>query len=101
MSCCVIDLRARAFADIPSDIDDINRISHIYLALVHVVQHLLGTFGPDFVVATMAEQADADDDVTGKSQALLRFQELFLEASAAAESPKAKCWGYLTDLADR
>ena len=33
----------------------------------------------------MAEKADADDDVAFKSQALLRFKELVLEAGAAAK----------------
>ena len=33
----------------------------------------------------MAEETDADDDIASKGQALLYFQELVLEASAAAE----------------
>ena len=60
-------------------------VCHVDLAFVHVVQHLFGAFGPDFVVAAVAEETDADDDVTCERQALLRFQELILEAGAAAE----------------
>ena len=33
----------------------------------------------------MSEKADADDDVAFEGQALLRFQELLLEAGASAE----------------
>ena len=46
---------------------------------MHIVQHLLGALCPDFFVAAMAEQADADDDVALEGQALLRFEELVLE----------------------
>ena len=72
-------------ADISAHVDDEDLVGHVDFALVHIVQHLLGAFGPDFVVATMAEKADADDDVARKGQAFLRFQELLLEARAAAE----------------
>ena len=71
--------------NVPSRVDDVNAVSHVNLALVHVVQHLFGAFGPDFVVAAMAEEAVADDDVAFEGKPLLRFQELVLEASAAAE----------------
>ena len=60
-------------------------VCHVNLAFVHVVQHLLGAFGPDFVVTAVAEEAHADDDVAREGQALLRFHELILEAGAAAE----------------
>lgn len=76
---------ARALADIPADVDDVDAVGHVNLAFVHVVQHLLGAFRPDFVVAAMAEQAHTDDDIAREGQALLRFQELFLETGAAAE----------------
>ena len=72
-------------ADVTAHVDDVDFVGHIDLALVHVVQHLLGAFGPDFVVAAVAEKADADDDVARKGQAFLRFQEGVLEACAAAE----------------
>ena len=81
----VVDFATRAGADITVDVDDVDTVSHVDFALVHVVEHLLGPFGPYFVVAAVAEQADADDDVARESQALLRLQELLLEARAAAE----------------
>ena len=52
---------------------------------MHVVQHLFGAGRPDFVVAAVAEEAHADDDVARKSQAFLRFQELILEAGRSAK----------------
>ena len=52
---------------------------------MHVVQHFLGAFGPDFIVPAVAEEADADDDVACEGEAFLRFQELVFEARAAAE----------------
>ena len=60
-------------------------VCHVDLALVHIVQHLLGAFGPNLVVAAVAEETDADDDVTCERQALLRLQELLLEAGRSAE----------------
>lgn len=72
-------------ADIAAHVDDVDAIGHVDLALVHVIQHLFGAFGPDFVVAAVAEQADADDDVAREGEALLRFQELVLEAGRTAE----------------
>ena len=47
---------AGALADIDSDVNDEDLISHIDLTLVHVVKHSLGTFSPDFVVAAVAEE---------------------------------------------
>ena len=76
----IFNLRAGAGADVAADVDDVDLIGHVDLALVHIVQHLLGALGPDFFVAAMAEQADADDDVALEGQALLRLQELLLEA---------------------
>ena len=81
----VVDFAARALADVSADVDDEDFVGHVDLALVHVVQHLLGAFSPDFVVAAMAEKADADDDVARKGQAFLGLKVLLLEARAAAE----------------
>ena len=81
----VIDFAVRALADVTAYVDDEDLVGHVDFALVHVVQHLLGAFRPDFIVAAVAEQADADDDIAFEGQALLRFQKLLLEARAAAE----------------
>ena len=81
----VFDFASRALADIAAHVDDVDAVGHVDFALVHVVEHFLGPFGPDFVVAAVAEKADADDDVAGEGQAFLCFQELLLEARAAAE----------------
>ena len=72
---------SRALAYIAANVNNVDAVTHINLALVHIVQHLLGAVGPDFVVAAVAEQADADDDVAREGQALLRFKESVLEAS--------------------
>ena len=45
-----------AFADIASDIDHEDFVRHVDLAFVHIVEHSLGTFSPDFVVAAVAEE---------------------------------------------
>jgi len=51
------------WADVSTDIDDEDFVGHTYLTFVHVIQHLLGTFSPDFIISGMAEETDADDDV--------------------------------------
>ena len=51
---------------------------------MHVVEHLFGPFGPNFIVAAVAEETDADDDVAGEGKAFLGFKKLVFEASAAA-----------------
>ena len=89
----VFDLGARALTDIASDIDDIDGIGHVYLALVHVVQHLLGPGSPNLFITGMAEEADTDDDVAFEGETLLGLKEIVLEARAAAE-------GYDFELAD-
>jgi len=85
MAAGVFYFAAGALADIAAHVDDVDAVGHVDFALVHVVEHLLGTLGPDLVVAAVAEEAHAYDDVARKGKALLRFQELFLETSAAAE----------------
>ena len=50
------DFIASALADVAADIDDEDLVGHVDLAFVHVVEHGLGTFSPDFVVAAMAEE---------------------------------------------
>lgn len=79
------DFVAGAFADVAADLDDEDLVGHVDLAFVHVVEHGFGAFGPDFVVSTVTEQTDRDDDVAFKSQAFLCFQVLLLEFRAAAE----------------
>ena len=81
----IFNLRAGAGADVAADVDDVDLIGHVDLTLVQIVKHFLGTLGPDLIVATMAEQADADDDVAFEGKALLGFEELVLEACRAAE----------------
>ena len=78
----ILNLTAGATADVASDVYDEYFVRHINLALVHIVQHLLGAFRPDFIVSGMAEESDADDDIAFKGEALLRFKELFLETCA-------------------
>ena len=85
MAAGVFYFTARTLADITAHVDDIDAIGHVNLALVHVVQHFLDAIGPDFVVAAVAEEANADDDVACEGKALLRFQELLFEAGASAE----------------
>ena len=50
------DFITSALADVAADIDDEDLVSHVDLAFVHVVEHRLGTFSPNFVVAAMAEE---------------------------------------------
>ena len=50
------DFIASAFADVAADIDDEDLVCHVDLAFVHVVEHGLGTFSPDFVVTAVAEE---------------------------------------------
>ena len=50
------DFIACALADVAADVDDEDLVSHVDLALVHVVEHRLGNFSPDFVVAAVAEE---------------------------------------------
>ena len=81
----IVDFAPGALADVSAHVDDVDAVGHINLALVHVIQHLLGSLRPDFIVPAVSEQANTDDDVARKGQALLRLQELLLEARAAAE----------------
>ena len=81
----VVDLGASALADVAADIDDIDGVSHVDLAFVHVVQHLLRPFRPDLIVTGMTEKADTDDDVAFQGETFLGLKELLLEARAAAE----------------
>ena len=50
------DFAPGAFADVAADVDDEDFVGHVDLAFVHVVEHGLGTFSPDFVVAAVAEE---------------------------------------------
>ena len=81
----VLNLRPGAFPDITAKIDDIDGICHVDFTLVHVIEHLLGAFGPDLIISGMSEQSDADNDVAFKGKTLLRLKELLLEAGAAAK----------------
>ena len=79
------DFIACALADVAADIDNEDLVSHVDLAFVHVVEHSFGAFSPDFVITTMAEQTNGDDDVSFKGETLLSFQVLLFELCAAAE----------------
>ena len=46
----------RTLSNVAADIDDEDLVGHVALAFVHVVEHGLGTFSPDFVVAAVAEE---------------------------------------------
>ena len=81
----VFNFAACTLADITTHVNHVYAVSHVNLALVHVIQHFLGALGPDFVIAAVPEEADADDDVARKGQPFLRLQELFLEPRAAAK----------------
>lgn len=52
----IFNLRAGAAADVAADIDHVNPVSHVDLALVHVVKHLLRALGPYLIVPRMTEQ---------------------------------------------
>ena len=81
----ILDFRAGTLTDIAAHIDDIDGVRHVNLPLVHVVEHLLRVARPDFLVSGVAEEAHADDDVAFEGEAFLRFDELILEAGAAAQ----------------
>ena len=81
----VLNLTPGAAADITVHIDDEDFVRHINLAFVHVVQHLLGAFGPHLIIARVAKEADANDDIPLQRQTLLRLKELVLETGAAAQ----------------
>lgn len=81
----VVDFGLSARTDVSPDVDDIDSISHVNLAFVHIVQHLFDAFGPNFIVAAVTEEAYADDDISFQGQAPLGFKELFFEAGAATE----------------
>lgn len=88
----VLDFRAGAVTDVAADVDDVDFVSHVDFPFVHVVEHFLrfreGSFVhavPDFLIAGVAEEPDADDDITRKRQPLLGIHELLFEAGAATE----------------
>ena len=81
----VFNLAAGTLSDVSSLVDDIDFIGHVDLPFMHVVQHGLGPFRPDFVVAGMAEETDRDNDVPFQRQAFLRLYERVLEARTAAK----------------
>lgn len=54
--CYVFNFAAGTLADIAANVNHVNRVHHVNLPFVHVVQHLLDTFGPDFLVTAMDEQ---------------------------------------------
>ena len=75
----VVNFRAGAAADITAHIDDKDLIGHVNFPLVHVIQHLLGTFGPHLIVAGMAEEPGADDNIPFLSQFFLCLRKSVLE----------------------
>ena len=82
----VLYFRTSTGANISTNIDNVDGICHIYLPLVHIVQHLLGPGSPYLIVTRMAEETDTDDDIAFESETFLCLKELFFEASATAES---------------
>ena len=90
MRLSIFNLAPGAASDVATDIDNKDFVGHINLALVHIVKHFLGAVGPDFIVSGMAEESDADDDIAFKSQALLGFKKLVLEAGATTILPVFK-----------
>ncbi len=81
----IFNLTAGAAAYVTADINDEYLIRHVYLTLMHVIQHLLGAFRPYLIVTGMTEQSNAYDYVPLKGKTFLRLQELLLEARAAAQ----------------
>ena len=79
------DFAAGAFADVSTDIDDEDLVSHVDLAFVHVVKHGLGAFRPYLIVSAVTEQSDGDYDISFKRQSLLCFKIFLLELRAAAQ----------------
>ena len=67
----VFDFRPCAGSYVSTDVYDIDLVGHVDLAFVHVVQHLLGAFRPDLIIAGVAEEADADDDVALQREVVL------------------------------
>lgn len=59
-------LRVGAFAYVAANIDNINCIGHVNFTLMYVVQHLLGAWCLHFIIAGMAEQPYADDNISLK-----------------------------------
>ena len=53
---------------------------------MHVIQHFLGTFGPDLIISGVAEKTDANDNIAFQRKTFLSFEESVLETGAAAES---------------
>ena len=62
------DFATGAFADVSADVDNEDFVGHVDLAFVHVVEHGFGAFSPYFIIFTVTEQADGDDDVALKGQ---------------------------------
>ena len=50
MAARILNLAPRTLAYIAAYVNNENAVSHVNLALVHVVQHFLGAFRPDFIV---------------------------------------------------
>ena len=53
---------------------------------MHVIQHFLGTFGPDLIITKVAEETNTDDNIAFQRKTFLSFEESVLETGAAAES---------------
>lgn len=72
----VLDFRAGAVTDVAADVDDVDFVSHVDFPFVHVVEHFLrfreGSFVhavPDFLIAGVAEEPDADDEYNPQASA--------------------------------
>ena len=85
MRCGILDFSSCTGSDIAADIDHEDLIRHIDLPLMHVIQHFLGSFRPDFLITGVTEEANTDDDVSLQRQAFLRLHESVLKAGASTE----------------
>lgn len=63
----------RTRPDIPTNVYYVYFIGHVNLALMHIIKHVLFPFSPNFVIATVTEKANTDNDVSCKSKSFLHF----------------------------
>ena len=58
----------------------------VNLAPMHIVEHLLGAFCPDLIVARVPKEPDTDDNVAFQRQSFLGLHICVLKPSAATKS---------------
>ena len=76
---------AGALADVATHVDDIDAVGHVDFSFVHIVEHFLGPFRPDFIVSAVAEKNNADDDIAFEDETFLGLMEQLLEACASTQ----------------